>query len=432
MDPNSRPVVPPAPDSLLNPNGDGTSARRNLVLVAAFLGWMFDGLEMGIFPLIARPALQQMQPASGIIGEAFIGQWMGIITALFLLGAALGGWIFGWLGDRIGRVRAMNLSIICYSVFTGAIFFTQTPVQLGILRFISAIGMGGEWSLGVALVMEVWPEKHRSMLSGLIGAANNVGFLLIGVVGMTVSITQDSWRWVTMVGALPALLVIWIIRYVPESERWQRAKATARIGPLAEIGRPPLLWFTIIASLLVGVSLVGSWGSVQWLPLWADKMAGSAEPQAKAITQVIIAVGAIIGALGGAWVGRAVGRRPAYFLFCLASLLTCGWLFRSVTHYGSTFLLFALAAGIVTSAFYGWLPLYLPELFPTRVRATGQGIAMNSGRVFAAIGAIEMGVLMQTFDGSYARAGAVVTLVYALGLGLIWLAPETKGRPLPD
>ncbi len=402
------------------------------VLIAAFLGWMFDGLEMGMFPLIARPALQQMQRSSGVISEAFVGHWMGVITALFLLGAALGGGIFGWLGDRIGRVRAMSLSILCYSLFTGAIFFTRTPLQLGILRFVAAFGMGGEWSLGVALVMEIWPEQRRSMLAGLIGAANNVGFLLIAVVGMSVSITQDSWRWVALIGAFPALLVFWIMRFVPESERWKNAVASAPRHPLAEIARAPLLRTTVIASILVGISLIGSWGSVQWLPLWADQMAGPAAPQAKAYTQAIIALGAIIGAFVGAWLGRILGRRLAYFVFCVGSLVACALIFRGISSYGAPFLLLSLAVGIATSTFYGWLPLYLPELFPTRVRATGQGIALNSGRVLAALGAIQMGMLMLAFNGSYARAGAVVTLIYALGLGLVWLAPETSGRPLPD
>ena len=157
-----------------------TSQRLFAVLAAAFLGWMFDGLEMGIFPIVARPALQQMQATAGAaVTDAFVGDWMGIITATFLIGAALGGVVFGWLGDRIGRVRAMNLSILVYSVFTALIWFAQTPWHLAIARFVGALGMGGQWSLGVALVMEVWPEKHRPMLAGVIGAAANVGFALI-------------------------------------------------------------------------------------------------------------------------------------------------------------------------------------------------------------------------------------------------------------
>ena len=145
------------------------ASRPKLALLAAFLGWMFDGLEMGIFPLIARPALQQMQAAYGIVDEKFVGHWMGIVTAAFLLGAAGGGLIFGWLGDKIGRVRAMSLAILCYSVFTGLVYFAVEPWHLAALRFVAALGMGGEWALGVALVMEVWPEKNRPMLAVELG-----------------------------------------------------------------------------------------------------------------------------------------------------------------------------------------------------------------------------------------------------------------------
>ena len=183
-----------------------TRRQLMLTLVAAFLGWLFDGMEMGIFPIVARPALQEMQQAAGVVGEQFVQQWMGKITALFLLGAAVGGVVFGWLGDRIGRVRAMALSILTYSVFAGVSYFAQAPWQLGLFRALGALGMGGEWSLGVALVMESWPARHRPLMAGLIGAAANLGYCLIAVIGMMVHITQHSWRWVMLVGAAPALL----------------------------------------------------------------------------------------------------------------------------------------------------------------------------------------------------------------------------------
>src|SRR5688572_2485498 len=197
------------------------ASRPWLVLLAAFLGWMFDGLEMGIFPLVARPALQELLRASG---DADIGKWMGYITALFLVGAACGGLVFGWLGDRIGRVRAMSLSILTYSVFTGLCYFATEAWQLGALRFVAALGMGGEWSLGVALVMECWPEKHRPMLAAAIGAAANVGFALIALAGRF--IPREQWRWVMLAGAVPALLTFFIRLFVPESERWKASVKT--------------------------------------------------------------------------------------------------------------------------------------------------------------------------------------------------------------
>jgi MFS family permease len=400
-----------------------------MVLIAAFLGWMFDGLEQGVFPLVARPALQDL---IGVEADKLIGPWMGYITALFLLGAACGGLAFGWLGDRLGRVRAMVLSILSYSLFTGCCYFAHAPWQLGLFRFLAAVGMGGEWSLGVALVMECWPEKHRPLLAGAIGAAANVGFGLLGLLGTLFYVTRDSWRWVMLAGAAPALLCLFIIAYVPESERWKKSVASRKSNPVREVFSGQLLKRTLLGILFASIVLIGTWGSVQWLPSWADQLTQGKVHNAKGITQMLSALGAILGCFIGPWVGGRMGRRPAYFLLCLVSLLSCGYLFRCVDQYGPTFLFMAFLVGGSTAAFFGWLPLYLPELFPTRVRATGQGLCYNSGRVFAAIGAIQMGHLLAFYQGSYASAGAVITLVYALGLIVIWLGPETRGKPLPE
>src|SRR4051794_33886051 len=155
------------------PAGTTSATRRALgfTLLAAFLGWMFDGLEMGIFPLVANPALKEFAKTAGVVAEkAYVDHWNGIIIACFLLGAALGGLVFGWLGDRVGRVRAMIMSMLAYSLFTGVMYFAQSPWQLGLCRFLAAIGMGGEWSLGVALVMEAWPRDKRPLMAGVIRA----------------------------------------------------------------------------------------------------------------------------------------------------------------------------------------------------------------------------------------------------------------------
>ena len=160
-------------------------------------------------------------------------------------------------------------------------------------------------------------------------------------------------------------------------------------------------------------------------------MAGKTNPGAKADTQMVQGLGAIVGCLLAPLVGARLGRRPAYFLLCLGSLITCAIMFRAVTAFGPVFLLVSAAVSLTTASFYGWFPLYFPELFPTRVRATGQGLAYNFGRVFAAGGALAQGALVAHFHGSYPSAGAVVTMVYLAGMVLIWLAPETKGKLLP-
>ena len=415
----------------LTPDEAQLRRQRWLVLAAAFLGWMFDGLEMGIFPLVARPALQDMMRVQD---DRFVGLWMGYVTALFLVGAAIGGLIFGWLGDRFGRVRAMALSVLTYSVFTGLCFFATHPWHLGALRFLSALGMGGEWSLGVALVMECWPEQKRPALAASIGAASNVGFALIAVLGLVFKVTIHSWRWVMLAGMAPAILTLLITIFVPESQRWLHSvrEAPDAKRPLRVVFSPSLRRVTILAIVFASIAMIGTWGSVQWIPLWVDKLTGGLLPRAKATSLILSALGAVVGSILGALVAGRFGRRITYFGLCLMSLLLCGWMWRGFHEWNALLGVVIFLVGASTAAFYGWLPLYLPELFPTRARATGQGVGYNMGRIFAAVGALYNGQLVSHYGGGYARAGAVVTLVYIGGMLLIWLAPETRGKPLPD
>lgn len=417
--------------NLSQPASHRISGAQWAVLFAAFGGWLFDGFEMGLFPLVARPALQSMNTAGGAV-DTFVGMWMGNITALFLLGAAAGGLVFGWLGDRIGRVRAMALSILIYSSFTGLGYFAQEPWHLGLFRFLAALGMGGEWSLGVALVMECWPDRWRPLLAGVIGAAANFGYLLVAVVGKVIVVTPDSWRWMWLLGVAPAFLVFLIMLFVPESQRWKASTLQGPSTPLRDVFSPRYLRNTLLGIVFASIALIGTWGSVQWIPLWVDQMVGPTMPGAKATVAMLSALGAITGCLIGPLLGGMMGRRPAFFLLCFSSLAACGILYRTGLTYGLTFQIMVYVAGTTTASFYGWFPLFLPELFPTRSRATGQGVCFNTGRIFAAAGAVLSGQLVGYFNGDYARMGATITLVYLAGMALIWLTPETKGKPLPD
>jgi len=329
-------------------------------------------------------------------------------------------------------VRAMAASILVYSLFTGACYFAHAAWQLGAFRFLAALGMGGEWSLGVALVMECWPEGKRPLMAGVIGAAANVGYALIGLVTWAIPVRPDSWRWVMLAGACPAVLALFITLMVPESQRWQASVQRSKAQPLSVVFGPALWRTTLLAISFGAVALIGTWGSVQWLPLWADQLVGKNLPHVKGLTMFTMSVGAILGCFLGPWIGARVGRRTAYFGLCTASLLSCGALFRTVDSFGAGFVFGTFVVGAATAAFYGWLPLYLPELFPTRARATGQGVSFNTGRILAAAGALTQGQLVSHYGGSYAQAGAVVTLVYLAGMVLIWFGPETKGKPLPE
>lgn len=401
-----------------------------LVITAAFLGWMCAGVILGLFPLAVRPAVQSLLNGPP---EEVIGVWTGWITASWLLGAALGGLVFGWLGDQIGRVRSMAAAVACFALFTGLCYFASHPAHLVIFRFLGGMGIGGEWGLGVALVVEYWPERLRPYMAGVIGASANVGFLLIALLATVVHVTPEAWRWIMAAGASPLLLAVFIWVAVPESQRWQAAVREKSAQPLREIFRPPLLKHTILAIIFSTVPLVATWGGVSgFLPVWADQLAGPEHPGAKGMVQVVVSVGAILGCLIAPVIGGSVGRRPVYFGLCLLSLAICQILFREWWVYGPTFLLVCGLAGAITAAFYGWMPLYLPELFPTRVRATGQGLSFNFGRILTSVGALGTGQLVAFFGGSYPKACSTITLIYVIGLVMIWLAPETKGRPLPD
>ena len=296
-------------------------------------------------------------------------------------------------------------------------------------------------ALGVALVMEVWPERSRPLLAGLIGAAGNCGYVLAGLLTMAVQqsgvrLAAGGWRWVFAACVVPAFLTFFLRAFVPESEKWREAAASGPRPGIADIFTPQLRRRSLLGFALGGVALIVTWGLVQWIPSWAGKLTGG--QQGVNYAQVCSGLGAVVGSFLGAVVGGRLGRRWTYFGLCLGSLAACAYLFllQLRVHPAVDVWFFAAVAlvGALTASFYGWLPLYLPELFPTRVRATGQGFSYNAGRMIAAAGALGTSFLMSSyvFNGSYDRAGAAMSLVYVVGMVVIWFAPETHGRPLPE
>jgi MFS transporter, SHS family, sialic acid transporter len=425
---------------------------RYLALSAAVLGWMFDGLEMGLFPLVARPALMEMMGAEST--KATWPAWIAGITALFLVGAALGGVVFGWLGDRVGRTKAMMYSVLAYSLFSGLCAFANEPWQIGGLRFLAALGMGGEWALGVALVSEAFPNKSRPFMAGLIGAAANVGFLMIALLSLGLNsvvhgltgffsailpvawanalVANGAWRLLFLLGALPALLTFFIRVFVPESEAWKHAsKSSAAKVRVTEIFQGGLLKHTVMGSLLGAMALLGTWASVQSIPSWGHKITHGATGVREAL-QIASACGAIVFTIIMGVLADKFNRRSMYFSMSLLSLVACGILFRLPMEYGSGMLFWTFLVGGLTASFYGWLPLYLPELFPTRLRATGSGFTFNAGRILAAVGTLASGWLLNAFNEDFARMCAWMSLIYIFGLVIIWFVPETKGKPLPE
>lgn len=252
-----------------------TKSQSLHVLGVAFLGWLFAGLQIALFVLIHRPAMIHLLSSStgsngGGINEQTVTQWFAWYQAAFLIGAAAGGWIFGVMGDRIGRTRSLGLSILCYSVFTGACYFARSPGELLVLRFLACHGIGGTWPNTVALVAEAWPGASRPFLAGVLGTAANVGQVLMGLLGLGFAVTADDWRWTFLVGAAPALIGVWCLLGVPESVRWQlaqRVPVRQKGGPLRELFLPPLRSRTIIGILLGAIPVIGTAANAMDCPL---------------------------------------------------------------------------------------------------------------------------------------------------------------------
>jgi MFS family permease len=423
-------------------------AAGRFVLSAALLGWMFAGLEISLFVLVARPAMRDLLPGAN---EADIGRWFAWFQCAFLLGAAAGGWWFGWLGDRIGRTRAMAASILCYSLVTGACYVIADPYVLVVLRFVACLGVGGVWPNAVSLSVEALPGVSKALLAGLMGAAANVGFVVLGLIGYQYAITPESWRWTLLVGASPAVLGVLVWLWLPESPRWlagrtlQSGQPTAQ--PLREILRPPLLSRTAIGICLGAIPVIGTAANANWLIPWADQVAsqraavspGEAESKPKgssanpALTQVTRSGGAIVGSLLGGFLATMLGRRSTYFLISLVSFGLSSYIFGFLNPADQfEFGLFTFLLGFVGVTYFGWLPLYLPELFPTRVRSTGTGVTFNSGRVLAAVSVLGAGGLMHVFGGDYARVGTFTGLIYAVGMLVICFAPDTTRHNVED
>lgn len=406
---------------------------RLIVLLAAFTGLLFDGIELGLMPIASNSVTQSL--LGGRFTSALAGVWFARFTASLMLGAAAGGIVFGALGDRIGRTRAMGVSILFYSIFSGTGWLVGSVEQMLILRFFVGLGVGGMWPNGVALVSECWPSVSRPMVAGIVGAGLNAGILLLSQVARIWHITPDSWRWLFGWSAVPGLLGVIALCFVPESPRWlsTRTVATKRTAtPLRDLFRPPLLRLTLLGILLGSIPMIGAWAASKWMIPWADKIGGAAQPGYKALTQGYWAFGAVLGSFFGAQLAGMLGRRLSYFLISLGSTALTSGLFLFTAPLESAFLPTVLAQGFVATLFFGWLPLYLPELFPTKVRATGSGIAYNTGRFATAVGVFFAGLLVVWLGGDISRVGAVMGLIYSLGMLAIWLAPETSNKDLPD
>ena len=451
-----------------------SAGGRCIILVVAFLGWAFAGVHMSIVGIVMRVAVADLLPEG--TNEANIGQWASWQVCAFLFGAATGGYLFGIIGDRFGRAKAMSFSILCYSVFSGVAYFAGSAEMLLVLRFLTCMGIGGMWPNGIALLTEAWQRVPKAILAGIMGTAANVGILCFAIAtAYGRYVVHEDWRWTMIVGACPLVLGILSLLLVPESPRWLALhdanssddddKTKNEVG-LGEIFRAPILKTTIFGILLGTVPLFGGWGVSSFAQFWASEVGDrqqsvvaespsdseeanvekpKSDPALKSKATIARSATGSVTSLLGAVVAAYVGRRLSYGLLCVCALTVAQCLFRiddpssreaffslnlGFTVWKPTEFLFWMAAlGFFSGFFFGWLPLCLPEMFSTRVRSTGAGVSFNWGRILTGIGVLISGfALKEAFKGRYADVGQITAFIYLLGILVIIFAPVASGK----
>lgn len=432
----------------------GLTGYHWLVLFVACCGWAFDTMDQWLYVLAKGPALKElMQPvitARGIVDPVAAGDltkyYTGIVQMIFVIGWATGGFIFGMIGDRLGRTRTMAITVIMYAGFTGMCSIAHSWQSFALFRFLVGLGVGGEFAAGAALVAEAFPHRSRATALGIMQAASAVGNVTAGFIGSTIGANM-GWRWVFAIGVIPALLVFIIQVFLKEPEAWQEAQQAAKaaggagkgkaMGSLREMfGDPTLRRNTLVGMGLAAVGVMGFWGINTFSP---ELLRTALQPlglSQKAMEQrtgwAVMAQnsGAFFGILLWAYLAQKIGRKPTFALSFIACLIVVPLTFHLTTSFGRALVLFPVMGFCITSLFGGY-SVYFPELYPTRLRATGTGFCYNSARYLAA-GAPYMVGYLTTAAGSIAWAATIVSVIFIFGLLILPFAPETMGKPLPE
>ena len=412
--------------------------------IAAWLGWLFDGLDMHLYTLVYVQFVADLLHLQNT-ADPSVGWHASLIQGGFLFGWAIGGGFFGRIGDRLGRSRALCLTVLTYALFTGLSFFAHTWWHLFIFRFLSALGIGGEWAVGASLLSETWPRKWRAWIAAILQSGVNIGVLLAVLSSWLMSsIVSREPRYLFLVGILPALLVLWVRRAVPEPEEWHQAKAKARDKgpPVGDLFRGSVRRTTWLVIAVCALSLTAHWAFMFWhqaqlkalpdvirLPVTVKNQLGS-----RALYFVMLA--SIVGNFGAAAIARVLGYRRAIALMCFGYFLAMTMTYSVVRGYSQ--LMYWLVLPGFFQGVFALFTMYLPPLFPTLLRTTGAGFCYNIGRIISAAGVVLFGYFSTVArdHGSALIADHRKTLLYAgflfLPAALVALTlPELRDKPGP-
>jgi MFS family permease len=389
-------------------------------LFAAQLGWMLDAMDVLLFTF----ALVPIQTEFGLTKAQ-----MGIPLAVTLFASAIGGMYFGHLADRIGRVRAMTISILLYSLATAGLATSNALWQVIAWRVIVGLGMGGEWSCGSVLVAETWPAKHRAKAMGIMQSGWAIGALIAAGLSALV-LERFGWRVLFLIGSLPAVFAFFIRRTVEEPPLWRERDRTARV-PWTEMFTRLYVRRTVIATLVASSVLIAFWGVTSWLPAFlatpvAQGGAGLTVTKS-ASWLIVLQAGAFLGYVTFGWIADRIGRRPAFTLFMIGATAVVP-IFAFHARSALTLLTIGPLVGYFAHGYFSLFGTMLAELFPTSIRATAQGFCYNGGRFASAI--TTYGIGAAAASRGLGASISVVALLFGLGAILIWLLPETRGTEL--
>ncbi len=401
--------------------------------LAAWLGWMFDGLDMHLYTLVAVPFVAELLRVTPGSPEA--STKASIIQAAFLVGWAMGGAVFGRIGDVLGRSRTLCLTILTYALFTGLSFFAQQWWHLMIFRFLAALGIGGEWAVGASLLAETWPARWRPWMAATLQSAVNCGVLLACLSGWLLA--AAPYRTIFLVGIVPALIVLWIRRAVPEPAVWAEAHTHAdrEATGIGALFRPALRRTTFIVLTICALGLTAHWALMFWHSAHLRSLArdaGWTPDRVNALANqalYLLTIGAIAGNFLAGWLARYVGYRRAITV-CFTAYFICMMAAYGVVRDVSSVLFWLPLIGASQGSF-ALFTMCLPPLFPTLVRTTGAGFCYNAGRIFAAAGTVTFGLFAKVGSGADAICDHRLALWYAgfllLPAALVtwWYLPES-------
>jgi MFS family permease len=418
-----------------------------MIFFVTWAGWSLDIVDFNLFALVLRPALTELMGGQPTLPE--IGRVGGLVAMAGLLGWAVGGFVFGLIADRIGRIRTLALSILVYSAFTALQGIVQTPTQLAVFRFIAGLGTGAELMVGIPLVAEAFGKENRAKIAGIMMTGGAVGTLLAG--GLYGLLAPYGWRVVFFAGILPALLLVFFRKGMVEPHRFtemQQRRSAAEAGTntadahlvgftFTKLFSPELRYNTMVGLLFAIGSLLAIWTSNIWLPtiqnvlLEKEGIKGAAAVPYVSYGMMLWGIGGIAGYAAFGFIADVIGRKPTIILYSLGTIAAGLLLYLGLSTWTYYPVVLPFFGFFVFGIFTGHA-IYMPELYPTHVRATAVSFLNGTGRVITSFGPLTAGLLVAQFGGNFNMATAVITCFAILSVVAMVLGPETKDQDLPD